>query len=1001
MFPNEFLHSFIYKNNLKRETMYYLKKIMRLTALLMLCNLLSSQANVFAQVVAVSGTVTDHAGELMPGVTIAVKGTTSGVVSGLDGKYSIQAPSGNAVLVFSFIGYATQEIRVGNRTTLDVSLSEDVQVIQEVVVIGYGTLDKKQVTSSITSISARDLPAGVGGATITNAMKGKVSSLVVQETPSPNSETTLQLRGMASVNTSRAPLVVIDGMPGGDIRSVVQEDIQSIDVLKDASAGAIYGTRATGGVILITTRQAQEGKVKLSYTGEVIFKQDFGRPDVMNAKDYLKYKPDAKNYGQDVDWWREGMADNPTSQRHVITLQGGSSNARIYATTMYEDNRGVLMGDDRIDYGGRINANFKTLDGWLDINTHIDYRQANRSQSKPSVTNLIGNNPTRSPYDPNSQTGYNIWTGELNDFNTIGDAALTVDNGTDKWFRPDVEFKLNILPVQGLSYNQTMGYENRQWEYHYYRSMYATEELTTTRKGTAELKFSKTELFNADGYLSFVRQLGEHYINTVGGYSYFEQNDEFFRLKNYGFTNDLVQMWDIGKGINLNNPDVTTKAEMESSKGVTQRLLAFFARANYSYKDTYLAAASFRREGSSKFSANKRWGNFYSLNAGWRISNEDFMKNIAWINDLKIRGGYGVTGNEGFSADYAATMYGSDTYWQLPTGEWAYSYGVTKNINPDLGWEEKHEWNVGADYSFFNNRIYGKLDIYRRNVKGLIYEVKVPQPPYTEQTMYKNIGTLVNRGWEFEIGGDVVRSKDWNYNTSINLSHNSTTVGSLWGNNTYYEAADLGWAGNIHRIQENTKVGSFYLYRYAGVDNNGEFLTYNKAGDVIVAVTDKKDEDKVYMGNYMPALTAGWTHNLTYKNWSLSTTLTSWIDFDIYNHVQHSIGTQGGSVLNMMKSAYEKNGHITGQVLACDYYLEDGTFLKIQNINIGYMFNAKKYLKVMESAKLYLTLNNVYTFTRYSGLNPEVDITGWENGVERNDIYPQTRTFALGLQLNF
>jgi TonB-linked SusC/RagA family outer membrane protein len=952
------------------------------------------------QNIPVTGTVIDDTGEPLSGASIVEKGTTNGVVTDLDGKFELQVSSG-ATLVVSYVGYIKQEVAVNNRKKVDITLQEDSQALSEIVVIGYGTMQKKQVTSSITSLSARDLPQGVGGSSIATALQGKVSGLVMSGTTSPNSGNTFQLRGMASINTSRAPLIVIDGMPGGDIRTIVQEDIQSIDVLKDASAGAIYGTRATGGVILITTKQAKSNVLKMSYTGELVLKQSFGKPDMLNAKDYIATYGGAKNnYGSDTDWWDEALNDHPTSNRHVLTIQGGADNARIYATVMYDDNRGILQGDSRKDYSGRINTDFKLLKGWLDINAHISYRQAKRDQNKPSIEGIMRANPTQTVYDPSSQTGYNIWTdGDNTEMNEIGEAALKTDEGLDKWFRPDVTLKLNILPLEGLSYRQTVGYENRQWEKHYYRSMFSREEIRAGRKGWAELYFDKTELLNADGYFSYIKDLGQHSINAVAGYSYFEQNNENFEAKNGHFTNDLVKFWNIGEGGRLKEG----LAEMSSSKGITQRLLAFFARANYSYRDTYMATASVRREGSSKFAAKNRWGTFWSTSAGWRLSNEGFLQDVGFVNDLKFRLAYGVTGNEGFSADYAAKMYGSDTRWLLPDGAWAYSYGVTKNINDVLGWEEKHEWNVGLDYSLFDNRLYGKFDFYRRKIEGLIYNVQVPQPPNTESEMYKNIGTMENSGWEFEIGADLIRSKEWNYNTSLNLSHNKTIIGSLWGNQTYINGDYVNnWVEYAHRIEEGATVGSFYLYKYAGVSEEGHIQIYNKEGEIVKGDEGRVD-DRVYQGNFMPTLIAGWSHNLRYKNWSLDLTLTSWIDYDIYNGVEILYGLKNVAQGNMLYDAINKNGHITGRPQPCDYFLYDGTFLKIQNFTLGYTLPMQKYTKLMESVKLYLTGNDVYTFTKYPGLNPGgVDITGWDAGIEKaSSIYPQTRTFTFGLQMNF
>jgi TonB-linked SusC/RagA family outer membrane protein len=945
----------------------------------------------------VTGTVVDANGETIIGANVTEKGTRNSTVTDVNGRFTLTVAKG-AVLQVSFLGYTTRDVAASPNMT--VLLTDDAKALDEVVVIGYGTMQKRQVTSSITSISARDLPVGVGGSSIATALKGKVSGLVMSGTTSPNSGNTFQLRGMASINTSRAPLIVIDGMPGGDIRSVVQEDIQSIDVLKDASAGAIYGTRATGGVILITTRQARSNELKMSYTGELTFKQSFGQPDMLNAADYVATYGGAKNnYGHDTGWWSEALNDNPTSNRHVLTIQGGADNARLYATMMYDDDRGVLKGDTRKDYAGRINSDFKLLEGWLDISSHINYRQAKRNRNTPSIEGIMRANPTQAIYDPGSQTGYNIWTdGDNTEMNEIGEAALRTDEGLDKWFRPDVTLKLNILPAGGLSYHHTVAYENRQWERHYYRSMFTREELKAGRKGWAEMEFSKTALLNTDGYLSFVRTFGDHDINATAGYSYYEHNSEEFRAKNGDFTNDLLKFWNLGEGSWLKDG----KADMGSSKGITQRLLAYFARANYSCRDTYMATASIRREGSSKFAAKNRWGTFWAVSAGWRLSKEWFLKDAGWVNDLKLRVAYGVTGNEGFPADYAAKMYGSDTRWLLPDGTWAYSYGVTKNINDVLGWEEKHEWNVGLDYSLFNNRLYGKFDLYRRAIEGLIYNVKVPQPPNTESEMYKNIGTMENRGWELEIGGDVVNAKDWNYTTSLNLTHNKTLIGSLWGNQTFYNGSYVNnWVQYAHRIEEGTEVGSFFLYPYAGVSDDGHIQIRNKEGEIINGDEGKVD-DRIYQGNFMPTVIAGWTHDLRWKNWSLTLTLTSWIDYDIYNGVEILYGLKTVAQGNMLYDAIRKNNHITGRPQPCDYFLYDGTFLKIQNFTLAYTLPVRKYTNLVESVKVYLTGNDVYTFTGYPGLNPEVDITGWDGGIEKGGaIYPQTRTFTLGLQLNF
>ena len=954
----------------------------------------------FAQNITVNGSVTDDTGMSVIGATVMVENNSGiGTITDIDGNYTLNNVPSDASLQFSYVGMVTQIIPVDGRSTIDVVMASDSELLDELVVVGYGTMQKRQVTSSITSISASDLPKGVGGASIANALQGKVAGLVMSGNASPNSGNTFQLRGMASINTSRSPLIVIDGMPGGDIRTLSAEEIQSIDVLKDASAGAIYGTRATGGVILVTTKKASSGKLQASYTGELLFKKSFGKPDLLNAKDYIETYEGAKNdEGHETDWWDEALRDNPTSHRHIVTLQGGQETARIFASLIYDENKGVLRGDDRQDYAGRINTDFKLLDGWLDISSHLSYRQAKRNQSSPSIEGVMRANPTQAVRDPNSQTGWNIWTtGDNTEMNNIGEAALITNEGMDKWFRPDVSLKLNILPVEGLSYQQTFAYENRQWESHYYRSMFSREELRAGRKGWADMNFSKTELFNTDGYVSYINDFGPHTVNTVAGYSYFERNGDGFSAGNGNFTNDRVMFWNLGEGTRLTEG----LASMDSSKNITERLMAYFVRANYSYNDTYMATASARREGSSKFAVNNRWGNFWSLSGGWRLSNEEFLNDVDWIDDLKLRVAYGVTGNEGFSANYAARMYGSDTRWLMPTGNWAMSYGATTNLNEDLGWEEKHEWNVGVDFSVLDNRLYGKLDFYRRNIEGLIYSVEVPQPPNTESSMYKNIGTMNNRGWELELGADIVRGRDLSYNTSLNLTHNRTFIGSLWGDQTYINGGYINnWVEYAHRIEENVEVGSYFMYRYAGVED-GRLQIYDKDDNVIFS-DDGTVDDRVYQKNFTPTIMAGWTHNLGYKNWDFNMTLTSWIDFDIYNAIELEYGLRNVAQGNMLYDAINKNGHITGRPSPSDYFLYDGTFLKIQNLSLGYTLPMRNHTDLLNSVRFYFTGDNVYTFTNYPGLNPEVDITGWDAGIERKgSIYPQTRTFTFGLQLNF
>lgn len=948
-------------------------------------------------------TVTDAEGPLI-GANVVVKGTTNGNIADAEGKVILHNVPENAVLVISFVGFIPKEVPVGNQNAITVNLQEDAKALEEVVVIGYGTLEKKQVTSAVTSISGKDLMVGVGGSDISASLQGRISGLIMNNIGSANAGTTFQLRGLTSINAGKSPLIVIDGFPGGDIRSLTQDDIKSIDVLKDASAGAIYGTRATSGVILITTKSGSNtnGKVKLTYSNELTKKQAYGAPQMLSGREYAEHGI-GTDYGSDTNWWNEMINDDNFSHKHHVAIDMGTEKAQVYTSFFYEKNQGISLSDEREDYGGRFNANFKLFDDWLEVRPNVDYRQAWRNNNIPAFQQAMRNNPTRSPYDPESETGYNVWLNESLDYNVVADARLSTYEGLDKWFKPEVTFKLNIKPVPGLSYSQTIGYENRQWEYHFYRSRYHRSELEESRRGAAYLNFSKTENLTSEGYANYIKEFnGGHVLNATAGYSYFEKNGEGFSMENFDFDVDGLKFWNIGVGSYRSDG----KANLASSKNITERLFSVFGRANYSFQDKYLLQASLRHEGSSKFAADNRWADFWSVSAGWRISAESFMKNLTWLKDLKVRFGYGVTGNNDFSSSYMADMLSSDAYWMLPDGTWAYSFGKSQNVNSKLGWEENKEWNLGVDYSLFGDRFYGKFDYYRRKIDNLIYNVKVPQPPYTQGSQWQNIGSMESKGWEFEFGGDIIRTKDFTWTTNMNLSHNSGKILSLWGNNTYYNGNGFvapGTPGDAARIEEGSKIGSFYIWKFAGFDDDGNFLLYNKNGEVIPAA-QKTENDKQYMGNYLPTLIVGWRNTLTYKNLDLGISLRSWIDFDVYNTLNMYFGIQGRGNTNVLKDAYGKFAHIKGEKQICDYYLEDGTFLKIDAITLGYTLPMKKYTKFVDRIRVYGTVGNVATITGYSGMNPEVNITNWDGGTEKfwdGSFYPMTRTYTFGLQVNF
>ena len=563
-----------------------------------------------------TGKVVDGNGEPLAGATVMLVG--SGDVyslTDLDGNWTLNAAIPSRISV-SYLGFVTKEIKVDSASPVTVQLQEDINMLEEIVVVGYGTMEKKAVTSSITSISSKDLLAGQGGSTIATALKGQISGMTINETSSPNTSSSMQLRGVASINAAASPLVVVDGVPGADIRSINFEDVLSIDVLKDASAGAIYGTRAAAGVILVTTKKPNEGPLKLSYTAELSTEQVSTRPQLLNREEFLRYGL-GSDLGSDNDWYDALLNEGALSHRHVVNLSGGSRAARVYATFVASDQKGIALGDNRKDYSGRINGSFNLLDDLLEINIHTEYREAHRDQraSNSNFGAAMKMNPTEPIYDEDNPSGYNVIIGGDIYFNPLADVMLKQRDKIDKWMLADANVKLN-LPL-GFSAQATVSWQDRQMQATYYTSSQHRNSIQNGRNGEGYHEFSKTINVSIEPTINFDRVFAnDHAVNAVLGYSFYEENSENFHMTNYNFPVDGTGAWDMGAGDWLKDG----RALMDSYKYPRTRLIAFFGRVNYSYRSRYMITASLRHEGSSKFGKDHRWGNFWAVSGGWRIS---------------------------------------------------------------------------------------------------------------------------------------------------------------------------------------------------------------------------------------------------------------------------------------------------------------------------------------------------------------------------------------------
>lgn len=972
--------------------------------------MVASPLPVSAQSLSISGQVLDNTGTPLAGAYVMVDGTSAGTTTDIDGHFSITADEGS-LLRFSFIGFLDHEQKVdGKKTVLRIVLQPDSQTLEETVVIAYGTLDKKEITSSITSLKADDLVAGLGGSTIATVLEGKIPGLTISGDDSPNSSNGFQLRGVASVNASQGPLVVIDGIPGGDFRALNPEDIESIDVLKDASAGAIYGTRAAGGVILITTRSARQGRITATYTGEFSIETVRSRPDLLSSSEFVEYGL-GRDYGYDTDWYDALLNDLPFSHKHHVSVSGGSETAQVYASFSASDQKGIVIGDNRTDYSGRLNANFNLFDGIVEIRANGEFRQAKRDRrnSSGTINEALMLNPTIPLMNPDNTFEYNVDGPGFggSDFNPVADIELRENIGRDQWLLADAMLKVNIW--DGLAAQATVGLDKRMYYQYRYVNAKHKESLDNARKGQAYQGYDNSTRLNVEAYLSYDKVFAEdHKVNAVAGYSFWQSNGENFNMTNADFTVDGIGPWDMGEGTWLNDG----RASMASNKDPRERLLSVFGRVNYSFKDRYLVQASVRREGSSKFGPNNRWGTFWAVSAGWRISAEPFMRNIRWINDLKIRAGYGVTGNNGFGNGYSTRQYKSYLTWPLPDGGgFASTYGTAQNINPDLKWEEKNEVNVGFDFAFFGNRLWGKFDYYYRMVNDLLYEVNVPQPPYIYSTMMKNIGSLMNRGFEFEIGGDIIRAKNFRWTSALRYSHNKSRILNM-GADFYLDEVKFPSPGNpgyAVRLQNNSDIGQFYVYKYAGLSEDGKWLIYDKDGEVVPAqdgsVNNLVNENKHFVGNAIPKAIISMDHTFSWKNLDLSIYLRSWIDYDVYSQVNMYYGLQRSDQYNVLRTAYTKNKDIKDEKILTDYFIEDGTFLKIDAVTLGYNLDLSKYNIYLSKARFYLTVRDLATITKYSGIDPEVNINGLTPGFEyikdTSSMYPRTCRFTLGVNLTF
>ena len=985
--------------------------------LLLLVMMLGVCAPALAQQMKITGKVTDTGGEPLIGVSVRVDKSGNGTVTDLDGKYSIEAPV-KSVLMFSYIGYENAKETVDGRKVIDVTMKERQDVLNEVVVIGYGTMDKKELTSAISHVGEKDFLT-VSSLDPSMMIQGKVPGVSITNTGAgdPNNQASIQIRGVSSRSAGLGPLIVIDGVPGGNLTNINPNDIASFDILKDGAASAIYGTRGSNGVIVVTTKKgSKDGSVHTSYSGMMSWDVINKELDMMNAQDFrdvrLGWGDNGVDLGGNVDWL-DAVSRTGTTMQHTLTLSGGNDKSNYRVSADYRDAKGIDLRSGREEYGARASIMHTTKGGLLTFTANVAPRIIYRDNADWSVfKDAIEANPTTPLMDPENPSRYYNFMGQVVGSNPVERQKLEKDHADTKLLDWDGTVKLNILPLlakDGVS-NHNLSTQimfadhqysnNNSW----FRPSTSTQAINGGYDGEASRSYSKERQSIFEWLANYSGSFGKHNVKLMAGYSYQYSQYSGFNAENKDFPNDGLGSDNLGSG-------ELAKEEGEVLMGSYKndaKLIAFFGRLSYDFAGKYMFTASLRHEGSSKFGASNKWGNFPAVSAGWRISEEKFMKNISWIDDLKLRADYGVTGNQDFGSYLSLnTMSGFGYYYY--NGKYFQVWGPAKNVNPDLKWEKGKNWNVGIDFSLFNGRLYGSLNYFNRRQQDLLGNYKVSVPPYLHDETFVNVGTMKNTGFEFDLNFKAVDTKNFSYNFSI--------VGTTMSNefvdfsNSKYVGQDFyNVCGtedpypyyNLQRIEKGESLGNFYMWKYAGHTPEGEWLVYDKDGDIIRA-SQASEDDRQVVGNGMPKFTLSSSHNFRYRNFDLSLFFRGAFGYDIFNIHDFYYGTRNFTG-NRLKKAYGKNFDIssTANPVVCDYFLESGDYLKLDMVTLGYTFMPKD-CRFLDRIRLYGTMKNVFTLTKFSGVDPSTyQVNGLTPGAQGSRTYfPSTRQFIVGLQLDF
>jgi len=1000
---------------------------------------LSITITTFAQT-RVEGKVTTSSGEPLVGVNVYEKGTVNGTITDLDGKFSFTVKDG-AIVVASYIGFTEMELPAVAGKPMNFAMEEDNTEIEQVVVIGYGTQRKGDVTSAVASVKADDFADGK----ISDAaglIKGKVAGLsIVNSSGNPTEESSIMLRGITTITGNVSPLILIDGVEGS-MSDVAPENIASIDVLKDASAAAIYGTRGANGVIIITTKTGhREQKLTTTYNGYVSVANWAKKSDFMDYNDVIFARTSFSYEGANTDWLDLISNKNALTQNHSVSVAGGSSKSTYSGNISYNKEQGMIKNSDNENIKLQMDLSHYAMNDILKFNFNTLVRQQNYDNNEASYAyrQAIIRNPSSPVY--NEDGSYNENFNKLYYYNPVEMQNEYEGDTRVRSYR--VTGNLTVEPIKGWQTNVML---SRQEYISVSQSFTHQNHYSLVRAKNNSGSASKSEGSGVSDNLEITskydKTIGKHRFNALVGYSYLYNEYDGFNAWNRNFPSQAYLYNNLGLGTYLTDKDY--HASMGSYKN-DNKLVGFFGRISYAYDNKYNLLASFRQEGSSKFGADHKWGSFPSVSAGWTITNEDFMKDQTLLDNLKLRVGYGVTGVIPSDSYLSQRLYTYDSYGDVysQSGEWVKTLQSTQNPNPDLKWETTSEINIGIDYSLLNGRISGTFDYYVKTTKDLLYYYNVPVPPNLYNQTLANVGEMQNKGYEFMIEGKCIQKNDFSWTSTLTLSGYKNKLVSL--SNSLYETENFIEEGGLgepisvatHYMEVGSSLGEFWGLKSVGVDEKGFVLVEACVKDEDGNITGwtvkpfntnlNVQENRQKLGSGLPKLYLGWCNTFNYKNFDLTLQFTGQFGYKILN-AQRCFYENNSCAYNRLKSAadlhpavkYNAETKELDPVLDADGnqkmvtysnsmsqgfwsdHLEKGDFLKLTNVTFGYRIPIKgEFQKYISAARVYVSASNVFCLTGYSGIDPEVSNYFLAPGIDYQDKYPTTRSFSFGMSLNF